>query len=147
MMSHNKQTSEDAQLRQSISPLSLLKDDLNQFKDEVLRVFRDKDTKTQSTEKSINPFTLLKDDLSHLKDDLSSVFRIGRDNKDESSSNTFKIKAPKAERTDKRTNSLFRRDRSLLKTSQTPEDVQDVTRDKSNKSEDRDRDMSTQPGE
>ncbi|XP_047443943.1 E3 ubiquitin/ISG15 ligase TRIM25-like isoform X2 [Mugil cephalus] len=101
--------SRDTQLKdflRRIRPRTLLRDDLTQFKEDVLKVFKDKDTNTTNH----STLTLLRDDLSHFRDDLSSVFRIRRDNKDESS-NTCRIKAPEAERTDETLKRLFSRDR------------------------------------
>ncbi|XP_041790697.1 tripartite motif-containing protein 65-like isoform X2 [Chelmon rostratus] len=116
--------------KRTMSPLSLLKEDFSQFKEEVTSVFsisssKDKDTK--STEKTINRLSSLKEDFNHLKEDLSNVFRIGlskeRDSVKEDSSNTFKIKVLRAERTDEPFKSLFKRDQ---KTSQKAGNRQDV---------------------
>ncbi|XP_070764414.1 tripartite motif-containing protein 14-like [Enoplosus armatus] len=67
----------------SISPLSLLKEDFSQFKEEVLKVFKDKDTKTEhedcpSSQAENKPassvLSLLKEDFSQLKEDVNRVF-------------------------------------------------------------------------
>ncbi|KAI3369158.1 hypothetical protein L3Q82_026123 [Scortum barcoo] len=135
--------------KRTISPLSLLKEDFNQFK-EVFRVFRDTKTEQEDSKTAGSALHLLKGDISQfkedvssvfsintsknkettaekttnrlscLKDDLSNVFRIGlskeKDNKaKEDSSNTFKIKASKDERTDEPFKSLFRRDQKTFK--------------------------------
>ncbi|XP_030582495.1 tripartite motif-containing protein 14-like [Archocentrus centrarchus] len=123
--------------KRSVSPLTLLKEDLSQFREEVLKVFKDKDANpktTQAPEKLVNPLTLLKEDLNHFKEDISSAFRIvlskEREDNDvaakEDSSNTFKIKAPKAETTDRSIMGLFRRDRTLSKINQQTKDAQEV---------------------
>ncbi len=143
--------------KRTVNALSLFKEDFSQFKEEVFRVFRDKDMKTEhgDNKPASSTLDLLKEDfsqikedvssvfsinsskdkestdpktsrsaektinrLSFLKDDLSNVFRIGlsreKDNKGitakEDSSDTFKIKVSKAERTDEPFKSLFRRD-------------------------------------
>ncbi|XP_008293897.1 E3 ubiquitin/ISG15 ligase TRIM25-like [Stegastes partitus] len=114
--------------RRTISPLTLIKEDLTQFKEEVLKVFKDKDAKTtsQSAEKSVNTLTLLREDLHQLKDDLSSVFRMGlskeRDTaKEDSFTNSFKIKAP-----DEPLKTLLRKDRNLLQTPQRAEEPKET---------------------
>lgn len=149
--------------QRTISPLSLLKEDFSQFKEEVFKVFRDTKTEHEDSKSASSTLELLKEDfsqfkeevtsvfginlskdketkstvpktsrsaektinrLSFLKDDLSNVFRIGlsKDNKGvpakEDSSDTFKIKVSKAERTDEPFKSPFRRDQ---KTSQKAE--------------------------
>ncbi|XP_044054891.1 stonustoxin subunit alpha-like [Siniperca chuatsi] len=140
--------------KRSISPLSLLKEDFSQFKEEVLKVFRDKDTKTEredspSSQAENKPassaLSVLKEDFKHFKDDLSNVFRIGlskeSDNKGvtakEESSNTLKVKVSKAERSDEAFNplSLFRRDQKLLQTCQTAENSQGGEKTSSEKDE------------
>lgn len=107
------QTSE----KKTISPLTLLKKDFCQFKEDVIKVFKDKEVNlNQSAEKLIGPLTLLKEDLS-------TVFKIGlskeRDEKEvivkEDSSNTSKAKTSKTERAEKPLKSLFGRDGNLLK--------------------------------
>lgn len=116
--------------KRTMSPLSLLKEDFSQFKEEVTSVFSissSKDKETKSTEKTINRLSFLKEDFNHFKEDLSNVFRIGlskeRDSVKEDSSNTFKIKVLRAERTDEPFKSLFKRDQ---KTSQKAGNRQDV---------------------
>ncbi|XP_041861877.1 butyrophilin subfamily 3 member A3-like isoform X2 [Melanotaenia boesemani] len=109
------QTSE----KKTISPLTLFKKDFCQFKEDVIKVFKDKDVNprtNQSAEKLISPLTLLKEDLS-------TVFKIGLskegDEKEvivkEDSSNTSKAKTSKTERAEKPLKSLFGRDGNLLK--------------------------------
>ncbi|XP_068998075.1 nuclear factor 7, ovary-like [Embiotoca jacksoni] len=122
--------------KRTISPLTLFKEDFSQFKEDMLKVFKDKDVNPrtgQSAEKLMNPLTLLREDINQLKDDLSSVFRISpskdRDDKDDS----FKIKAAEVEGTEEPFRSLFRR--SLLKTPRTEEDVQGATKTPSEKSD------------
>lgn len=106
--------------KRSVSPLTLFKEDLSQFKEGLLKVFKDKDTNpktTQPPEKPISTLTLLKEDLNNLKEDISSIFRIGlskeHEDKDAAakldSSNAVKIKATKAERGDESLLSLFKR--------------------------------------
>jgi len=113
--------------KRTISPLTLLKEDLSQFKEEVMKAFKDTNPRaSQSGEKPINPLTLLKEDFNHFKEDLSSVFKIGlskeRDNKEvaakEDSSNTSTARTSKPERAEEPFRSLFRGDRNPLKTSQ-----------------------------
>ncbi|XP_051803310.1 nuclear factor 7, brain-like [Acanthochromis polyacanthus] len=114
--------------RRTISPLTLIKEDLSQFKEEVLKVFKEKDAKTnsQSVEKSVDTLTLLREDLNQFRDDFSSIFGISlskeRDAAKEAptppaSTNSFKIKA-----SDEPLKSLFRKDRNLLKTPQREEE-------------------------
>ncbi|XP_069375959.1 tripartite motif-containing protein 14-like isoform X2 [Paralichthys olivaceus] len=79
-----KDVKEKPQLeKKTISPLTLLRDDLSQFKDEVLKVL--KDTRAEHEARPSNQTTnkvtsstlgLLRDDLSQLKDDVSSIFSI-----------------------------------------------------------------------
>lgn len=105
------------------NPLTLIKEDLNQIKEEVKKMFKDKDSDpkpSQSVERSNSPLTFLKDELS-------SVFRIGpsrdREKKDvaktDDSRNNPSIKASGAERPDEPFKGLFRREKPLLKTAQT----------------------------
>nr|XP_046246929.1 E3 ubiquitin-protein ligase RNF135-like isoform X2 [Scatophagus argus] len=109
--------------KRTISPLSLLKEDFSQLKEEVLKAFKDKDTKTELEDRpssqaenkaASSTLGLLKEDFNQFKEDLSNVFRIGlskeRDAVKEDSSHTFKIKDSKAERTNEPFKSLFRRD-------------------------------------
>lgn len=110
------------------STLDLLKEDFSQFKEDVTSVFSNnssKDKEMKSTEKMINPLSVLKEDFNHFKD----VFRIGlsqqRDTAKESSTNTFKIKVLRAERTDQPFKGLFRRDQ---KNSQTVKETFPETR-------------------
>ncbi|RVE73685.1 hypothetical protein OJAV_G00034140 [Oryzias javanicus] len=105
--------------KRSISPLSLLKEDLSQLKEGVLKVFKDKDANSrvkQSQEKTNNP-------LAALKEDLSNVFKVGlskeRDNKDNSS------KADPSRVENPLTN-LFRRDKNLLEKSPKLKDAKDI---------------------
>ncbi|XP_029356340.1 tripartite motif-containing protein 16-like protein isoform X2 [Echeneis naucrates] len=68
------------QLRQRrlISPLNLLKEDFSQFKEDVLKVFRDKETRMDDEDRlSVSTFSLLREDLSQFKEDMSSIFSIG----------------------------------------------------------------------
>ncbi|XP_078101243.1 uncharacterized protein LOC144513928 isoform X2 [Sander vitreus] len=109
----------------SVSPLGFLREDFSQFKEELLKVFRDKDTDQSS--QAARTHDALKDDLSrfkvdvasvfksadpkssqsaektinrlsflHFKDHVSNVFRLGP-SKEPDSSNAFKIKAPSKE--------------------------------------------------
>lgn len=105
------------------NPLTLIKEDLNQIKEEVKKMFKEKDSDpkpSQSVERSSSP-------LAFLKDELSSVFRIGpsrdREKKDvakkDDSRNNPRIKASGAERPDEPFKGLFRREKPLLKTAQT----------------------------
>ncbi|KAM4549484.1 uncharacterized protein PAE49_017378 isoform 2-T3 [Odontesthes bonariensis] len=110
--------------KQTISPLTLLKEDLSLFKEEVMKVFKDKDTNpraSQSGEKPRNTLTLLKEDFNLFKEDLSSVFKIGqKDSKEvaakEESSGTSAVKTSKPERAEEPLRGPFRGDRNLLKT-------------------------------
>lgn len=139
--------------RRTISPLGLLKEDFNQFKEEVLKVFKDRDTKTEPgdgprgrgplgllkqdlhqfkeditnvfsigsskettfSEQAINCPGSLKEDFSLCKDDLSNVFRLlkGRDVAKEDSSNAFKPRSCRSDRTEEPLRSLFRRSGSV----------------------------------
>ncbi|XP_033996779.1 uncharacterized protein LOC117491052 isoform X1 [Trematomus bernacchii] len=68
----------------SISPLSFIKEDLSQFKEEVLKVFRDKDTNPSSqaeNKPAISTLNLLKEDLSQFKEDVTSVFSLLKETK------------------------------------------------------------------
>lgn len=131
--------------RRTISPLGLLKEDFNQFKEEVLKVFKDRDTETEpGGPRGRGPLGLLKQDLHQFKeditnvfsigsskettsiscpgsrkedfglckDDLSNVFRLlkGRDVAKEDSSNAFKPRSCRTDRTQEPLRSLFRRD-------------------------------------
>ncbi|XP_049444213.1 E3 ubiquitin/ISG15 ligase TRIM25-like [Epinephelus fuscoguttatus] len=63
--------------KRSISPLSFLKEDFSQFKEEVLKVFRDKDTNPTSqaeNKPATSTLCLLREDLSQFKEDVTSVF-------------------------------------------------------------------------
>ncbi|XP_022614748.1 tripartite motif-containing protein 16-like [Seriola dumerili] len=71
--------------RRMISPLTLLKEDFSQFKEDVLKVFKDRDTKMEhedgpptQVENRANSSTLslLMEDLSQFKEDMSSIFNI-----------------------------------------------------------------------
>ncbi|XP_014880973.1 uncharacterized protein LOC106942251 [Poecilia latipinna] len=107
----------------AFNPLTLIKDDFNQFKEEMKKMFRDKDSDpkpSQSAEKSSSPLTVLKEELSN-------VFRFGpsrgREDKNvekkEDSRNNPRTKASRAERPDETLTSLFWREKPLLKTAQT----------------------------
>lgn len=68
----------------SISPLSFIMEDLSLFKEEVLKVFRDKDTDPLSQaekEPAISTLDLLKEDLSQFKEDVTSVFSLSKETK------------------------------------------------------------------
>ncbi|XP_044218171.1 myb-like protein X [Thunnus albacares] len=76
--------------RRTISPLTLFKEDLNHFKEELLNVFKDKDTKTTHEDRSssqrenkpaASTLHLLKEDLSQFKEDVTSVFNKDKDMK------------------------------------------------------------------
>ncbi|XP_014863070.1 PREDICTED: E3 ubiquitin/ISG15 ligase TRIM25-like [Poecilia mexicana] len=107
----------------AFNPLTLIKDDFNQFKEEMKKMFKDKDLDpkpSQSAEKSSSPLTVLKEELSN-------VFRFGpsrgREDKNvekkEDSRNNPRTKASRAERPEETLTSLFRREKPLLKTAQT----------------------------
>ncbi|TKS75235.1 Stonustoxin subunit alpha, partial [Collichthys lucidus] len=108
------------------STLDLLKEDFSQFTS-VFSINSSKDKEMKSTEKTINPLSVLKEDFNHFKD----VFRIGpsqqREPAKESSTNTFKIKVWRADRTDEPFKGLFRRDQ---KDSRTVKETLSETRDK-----------------
>ncbi|KAK5869257.1 hypothetical protein PBY51_023990 [Eleginops maclovinus] len=70
--------------KRSISPLSFIKEDLSQFKEEVWKVFRDKDTNPLSqaeNKPAIGTLKLLKEDLSQFKEDMTSVFSVSKETK------------------------------------------------------------------
>ncbi|XP_043985189.1 E3 ubiquitin/ISG15 ligase TRIM25-like isoform X1 [Gambusia affinis] len=107
----------------AFNPLTLIKEDFNQFKEEMKKMFMDKDSDPKpspSAEKSSGPLTLLKEELSN-------VFRFGpsRDQetknvgKKEDSRNYPRTKASRGERPDETLKSLFRREKPLLTTAQT----------------------------
>lgn len=131
--------------KRSVSPLTLFKEDLSQFKEGLLKVFKDKDTNpktTQPPEKPTSALTLLKEDLNHLKEDISSIFRIGLSKEHEDkdgaakldSSNAVKIKATKAERSDESLLNLFKRG-NLSKITPKTNDSQEVRKTLSVKAE------------
>lgn len=64
--------------RRTISPLGLLKEDFNQFKEEVLKVFKDRDTKTELGDgpRGRGPLGLLRQDLHQFKEGITNVFSI-----------------------------------------------------------------------
>lgn len=64
--------------RRTISPLGLLKEDFHQFKEEVLKVFKDGDTKTEpgGGPQGRGPLGLLRQDLNQFKEDITNAFRI-----------------------------------------------------------------------
>lgn len=83
----NTRRKDDDKMSQSdertISPLSLLKEDFSQFKEGVLKVFKDKDTKTELEDRpwsqaenkpASSTLGLLKEDLNQFKEDVTSVF-------------------------------------------------------------------------
>lgn len=122
--------------KRSVSPLTLFKEDLSQFKEGLLKVFKDKDTNpktTQPPEKPTSTLTLLKEDLNHFKEDISSIFRIGLSKEHEDkdgaakldSSNAVKIKVTKAERSDESLLNLFKRS-NLSKITPKTNDRQEV---------------------
>lgn len=129
--------------KRAISPLTLLKDDFNQLKEEIRKKFKEIETNTKTnefTEKQVRPQTLLREDLNHLRENLASVFRIGVPKKQEhmdeavKEDNNSRVKPSKAERTDEPFRSLFRRERPLPKSQQRAEDVKEVK--KNNKGRD-----------
>ncbi|XP_010787902.1 uncharacterized protein [Notothenia coriiceps] len=68
----------------SINPLSFIKEDLSQFKEEVLKVFKDKDTNPLSqaeNKPAISTLNLLKEDLSQFKEDVTSFFSLEKETK------------------------------------------------------------------
>ncbi|KAM9762636.1 uncharacterized protein ACNS7B_004653 isoform 1-T2 [Menidia menidia] len=110
--------------KRTINPFTLIKEDFSQFKEDMMKVFKDKDTNqraTQSAEKRVNPLALLKEDFNHFKEDFSSVFKIGllkeRENREESST-AFTVTPPNTERVGDHLKSLFRGDRNILETTQ-----------------------------
>ncbi|KAM7011888.1 uncharacterized protein LKV04_021461 [Tautogolabrus adspersus] len=92
--------------RRTIGPLSLLKEDFSQFKEEVLKVFRDS---SQTEDRPVSStLDLLKEDLSQFREDVTSVFMSTRD-KDSKSVD------PKSSQMAEKTNNLlssFREDLS-----------------------------------
>ncbi|XP_017289788.1 E3 ubiquitin/ISG15 ligase TRIM25 [Kryptolebias marmoratus] len=140
-----KKSNEDVQVKdflkpsqtekRAISPLTLLRDDFNQFTEEIRNQFKEKDTNPKSnglTEKQVRPRTLFKEDLNNFRENLSSVFKIGvpkeQENKDEAEKEDDKsgVKASKAERAGEPFKSLFKREKPLLKIPQKAEDVKEV---------------------
>lgn len=69
--------------RRTVSPLTLFREDLNYFKEELLNVFKDKDAKTTHEENkpAVSTLDLLKEDLSQFKEDVTSVFNKDKDTK------------------------------------------------------------------
>lgn len=71
----------------TINPLSLFKEDLSQFKEELMNVFMDKDVRTadrpmsqsvdRDSQTTSSTFNLLKEDLNQLKEELTSAFYVG----------------------------------------------------------------------
>ncbi|XP_015237339.1 PREDICTED: E3 ubiquitin/ISG15 ligase TRIM25-like isoform X1 [Cyprinodon variegatus] len=115
--------------RTVINPLTLIKEDFNQLKEEVKKLFTDKDSEpkaSQTAERTNNPLTLLKEDLNSLKEELSNVFKIGpsrdRENKNgtekEDSRSETSMKASRAERTEEPLKSFFGREKPLHKAAQ-----------------------------
>lgn len=116
--------------RRTISALSLIREDLSQFKEGVLKVFKEKDLNpktSQPVEKPINSLSLLREDLNNFKDDLSTVFRMGllKEREDGTVSEDASSKTLRAERADEPLISLFRR--SLIWTSTRSEVVPEAT--------------------
>ncbi|XP_034440153.1 neoverrucotoxin subunit alpha-like isoform X1 [Hippoglossus hippoglossus] len=69
--------------KKTISPLTLLRDDLSQFKDEVLKVLKDtraeheaRPSNQTGNKVSSSTLSLLRDDLSQFKEDVSSIFGV-----------------------------------------------------------------------
>ncbi len=88
--------------KRSISPLSLLKEDFSQFKEDMMKVFKDKDSKTEREEHPLNltenkllssTFDLLKEDFSQFKEDVTSVFSISS-SKDKETKSAEKMTNP-----------------------------------------------------
>lgn len=93
--------------KSSINPLSLFSEDFSQFKEDVLKVFRDKDTKTEDEDRpstqaenksTSSALGLLKEDFSHFKDDVTSVFTSSSSKDKETKSADHKASQP-AEKT------------------------------------------------
>lgn len=124
--------------RRSASPFTVLREDFSQFKDEVLKVFKDKDMKTevedhlQSPKPASRTLSLLREELNQFKEDVTSVFSVtsSKDKKTkpaekplkEDLSNAFRpskedtsnIFSSRADRTDNLLQSLFRRDQKVF---------------------------------
>ncbi|XP_040895957.1 tripartite motif-containing protein 16-like [Toxotes jaculatrix] len=71
--------------KRTISPLTLLKEDFSQFKEDVLKVFKDRDVKTEHEDSpssqmenklASSTLSLLREDLSQLKEEVTSIFNI-----------------------------------------------------------------------
>lgn len=71
--------------KRTTNPLSLLKEDLSQFTEEVFKMFKDKDTKSECEDRPLSQtlskpasstLDLLKEDLSQFKEDVTSIFSI-----------------------------------------------------------------------
>lgn len=117
--------------KRTISPLSLLKEDFNQFK-EVFRVFRDTKTEQEDSKAAGSALDLLKEDFSQFKEDVSSVFSI----------NTSKNREPTAEKTTSRLScfkddisNVFRIGLSKEKDNKAKEDSPDTFKIKASKAE------------
>lgn len=126
--------------RRSTSPFAFLREDFSQFKDEVLKVFKDKDVKTEVEDHLQGPkpasrtLGLLREELNQFKEDVTSVFSVtsSKDKKTKSAektlkedlSNTFRpskedtsnIFCSRADRRDDLLQSLFRRDQKVQET-------------------------------
>nr|XP_020464788.1 tripartite motif-containing protein 16-like [Monopterus albus] len=116
-----KEDGPSSQMENKPSTLSLLKEDLCQFKEDISSVFsssQDEDEKAadpkldQTAEKPLNL-------LSFLREDLSNILRIGpskeKDKCITAKEDSSKIKVLQAEKTDKLFKNLFSTDRKLLK--------------------------------
>ncbi|XP_068175954.1 uncharacterized protein [Antennarius striatus] len=82
---------DDKKYKKIVRPLSVFKEDLTQFTEGVLKVFKDKDTKTELEDESLSQagnklvsstLGLLKEDFNQFKEDVTSVFSI-RSSKDQ----------------------------------------------------------------
>lgn len=71
--------------KRTTNPLSLLKEDLSQFTEEVFKMFKDKDTKSECEDRpssqtlskpASSTLDLLKEDLSQFREDVTSIFSI-----------------------------------------------------------------------
>lgn len=71
--------------RRSTSPFTVLREDFSQFKEEVLKVFKDKDMKTEVEDRlqshtdnkpTSRTLSLLKEELNQFKEDMTNVFSV-----------------------------------------------------------------------
>ncbi|XP_028299937.1 stonustoxin subunit alpha-like [Gouania willdenowi] len=62
--------------RAALSPLNMLRGDLNMFTEGVFSIFRNANNHQQQQEAELTLGALLRKDLNHLRDDLSSIFKV-----------------------------------------------------------------------